>query len=563
MEDAALRDVISLAARPGLVGPDGSAVASAGLSQEVAAAQEWGVRSVRREGIASGLSPEGLADILRASADGHARQYLTLAEEMEERYLHYGAQLQTRRLAIDAIAPSVEAPDGVPSKIVDAVNRLVEDPNFGDMVASLQDGIGKGYAVSEIMWDMKDGLLYPVDFRWRDPRFFQVDRVDLTTLKLATLENFDGLDLPPFKFVRHVPRSRMGVTIRGGVARCAAWAFMIQSFGLKDWAAFSEVYGMPLRVGKYPASATKDDVRTLLRAVRAIANDAAAVIPAGMEIVFEKVEGSHGSAVFGELIAYCDRSISKIILGQTMTADDGASQSQATVHNEVRLDILRADAKGTERTVNRDVVQVFVAFNFGPQALYPRVAFPVAEPEDITALSNALQIFVPLGLKVSAEEVRGKLGLSEPKEDEELLKPAVPPAPPPGQDAPPDAGAGGKGPQPPKPLTAPKSPEGLSAHVPGCRCGPCFALPARLAADGATLAPDGVDEVDALAAAAMAEFQEVTDPLLGPLLLAASRSSSFEEALAAIGANGPDGTKLLERLAVATAKARGIGAAMD
>lgn len=558
-----MRDVISLAAKAAaLVGPDGEAVSSASLSQEWAAAQEWGVRSVRREGIASGLSPEGLAEILRASADGYARPYLTLAEEMEERYLHYGAQLQTRRLAIDGITPAVEASDAVPSKIVDAVNALVEDDGFSDMVATLQDGIGKGYAVSEIMWDLKDGLLYPVDYRWRDPRFFQVDRVDLTTLKLATLESFEGVPLPPFKFVRHVPRSRMGVTIRGGVARCAAWAYMIQSFAMKDWAAFSEVYGMPLRVGRYPVQASVDDRRTLLRAVRNIASDAAAVIPIGMEIEFAKVEGSHGSAVFGELIRYCDASISKIIVGQTMTADDGSSQSQATVHNEVRLDILRADGRGTGRTVTRDVILPFVAFNFGPQPVYPRVTFPVAEPDDITALTTALVGLVPLGLRVGAGEVRGKLGLSEPEKDDELLKPATPAAPPPGQDDP-NAAAGQGGPQPPKPPAAPKSPEGLSAHVPGCRCAPCLAAdaPARLAATPA-LAPDGVDEVDALATAAMADFQEITDPLLGPLLLAASRSSSFEEALEAIGANGPDGSALLEQLAVATAKARGIGDAM-
>ena len=520
----------------------------------MAAAQEWGVRTVRREGVASGLSPEGLADILRAAADGYARQYLTLAEEMEERYLHYGAQLQTRRLAIDALAPSVVAADEVPSKIVDAVNRLVEDDGFDDMAATLQDGIGKGYAVSEIIWDLKDGLLYPVEFKWRDPRFFQVDRIDLTTLKLATLENFEGVPLTPYKFVRHVPRSRMGVTIRGGVARSAAWAFMLQSFSLKDWAAFSEVYGMPLRVGKYGPGASKDDVRVLLRAVRAIANDAAAVIPTGMEIEFAKVEGSHGSSVFGELIGYCDRSISKIIVGQTMTADDGSSQAQATVHNEVRLDILRADGKGTGRTVTRDVVIPFVAFNFGPQPVYPRVTYPVAEPEDIEALSTALQVFVPMGMKVGVGEVRGKLGLSKPQDDDELLTPsaAAPPA-----AAPPTTPTSETGPK------GPKAPEGLSAHVPGCRCVPCLTAPARLAATPAETEPPGVAEIDAVLASAMADWQEVTDPLLGPLMLAASRSSSFEEALAAIERSGPDGSALLERLAEATAKARGIGDVMD
>jgi len=555
-----------------ILGPDGQPVSSASLAQEVAMPQEWGVRNVYREGVASGLTPETLAALLQAATFGQARRYLTLAEEMEERYLHYGAQLQTRRLAIDALAPQVEAADGVPSKIVDAVKGLVEEPLFDEMVASLQDAIAKGYSASEIMWDYQDRVLKPVAYAWRDPRFFQFDRVSLAELRLAADFSMDGVELPLFKFIRHMPRSKMGVPLRGGVARAACWAFMIQSFGLKDWAAFSEIYGLPIRLGKYGPSASKNDIRTLLRAVRSIASDAAAVIPAGMEMEFIKVEGSHGGAVFGELIGYCDRSISKIIVGQTMTADDGSSQSQATVHNEVRLDILRADGKSTGATITRDLILPFVAFNFGPQAAYPRVTFPVAEPEDITALSGALQVLIPLGMKVSESEVRAKLGLGDPDSDDDLLKPAAPDAPPPkADDAPPGTpGKGGAGPQPPKP---PASPEGLAArgHVSGCRCGPCLAgvgrrtgtVPVSLAGDPAHAGPDGIEETEAAMAAALDGWQEVTDPLLGPLLLAAARAKSFDEALAMIARRGPDGSALLERLAAATAIARGIGDVMN
>ena len=455
-----------------ILGPDGDPVSSADLATEVAMPTEWGVRNVYREGVASGLSPETLAALLHNATFGEARRYLTLAEEMEERYLHYGAQLQTRRLAIDALTPQVEAADGVPAKIVDAVKALVEDSGFDEMVAALQDAIAKGYSAVEIMWDYKDGLLKPVDYRWRDPRFFQFDRISLAELRLASEFSMDGTPLPPFKFIRHMPRSKMGLPLRGGVARAAAWAFMIQSFGLKDWAAFSEIYGLPIRLGRYGPTASKDDVRTLLRAVRSIASDAAAVIPIGMEMEFIKVEGSHGAAVFGELISYCDKSISKFIVGQTMTADDGSSKAQATVHNEVRIDILRADGKSTGATVTRDLVLPFVAFNFGPQAAYPRVTFPVAEPEDIAALSASLVGLVPLGLKVSQSEVRGKIGLGDPESNDDLLVAPAPPPPPlvQGDKLPLD-----KPRLPPDATHLPKQEDKPSlAHVAGCQCGPCL-----------------------------------------------------------------------------------------
>lgn len=526
-----------------ILGPDGTPVSSADLNREVAMPTEIGVRSVHREGVASGLSPEGLAALLRDAANGYARRYLTLAEEMEERYLHYASQLQTRRLAIEAIEPSVEAGEGIAGKIIDAVHELVEAPRFREMIGELTDGIAKGYSVVEMMWDYTGGLLRPVAYHWRDPRFFQFDRVSLTELRLATDGNLDGELLPPAKFIQHMPRSKMGIPLRRGVARPAAWAFMLQSFSLKDWAAFSEVYGMPLRIGRYPASASPNDIRTLLRAVRSIASDAAAVIPTGMEMEFAKVEGQHGTAVFGGLIEYVDKQVSKAIVGQTMTSDEGGSLAQARVHNEVRLDILRADGRQIGNTVSRDLIACFVAFNFGPQATYPRIAFPVAEPEDVTALADGLAKLVPLGLRVGQAEILGKFGLSEPQDDELVLAPPAPPVL-----------------APPAKLPALPKPAAAHAHVQGCRCGACLA---RLSAEPGDHAPDPIEMTDVLQAQILGDWREIADPLLGPILAAASRAASLDEALALIRRRGPDGAAMLERLATATAIARGIGDGAD
>ncbi|NNC27616.1 DUF935 family protein, partial [Salinisphaera sp. USBA-960] len=126
-------------------------------------------------------------------------------------------------------------------------------------------------------------------FKWRDQRFFRFDRRDLTTLRLEVDRSFDGEELPPAKFVVHKPRTKAGIPLRRGLARPAAWAFLIQSFGLKDWSAFAEVYGVPWRIGKYHENASDSDKRTLLRAVRSLASDAAAIMPAGMEIELHKI----------------------------------------------------------------------------------------------------------------------------------------------------------------------------------------------------------------------------------------------------------------------------------
>jgi phage gp29-like protein len=52
-----------------------------------------------------------------------------------------------------------------------------------------------------------------------------------------------------------------------------------------------------------------------------------------------------------------DKQVSKAVVGQTMSTDDGSSQAQATIHNEVRVDLLQADAKAESNTLNRYFVR--------------------------------------------------------------------------------------------------------------------------------------------------------------------------------------------------------------
>ena len=547
-----------------ILGPDGRPIVIKTLSQEIATPTVAGVRRTHEERVASGLTPERLGTILRDAAEGNARAYLTLAEEMEERYLHYASQLQTRRLAIEGIDVTIEA-GKAPTKIVDAVTELVNDPELGEALGNLTDGISKGYAAVEMMWEYERGALRPVEYKARDPRFFQLDRLSLSDLRLAVDGSLDGLELPQAKFLRHMPRTKLGLPLRRGMARPAAWGYLIQQFTLQDWAAFSEVYGMPLRVGKYNASASAADKRTLLKAVASIANDAAAIIPAGMDIEFHEVNGANGAAVFGGLLDYVDKQVSKLVVGQTMTSDDGSSLGQAKIHNEVRLDILRADGKQLARTANRDLIKSFVDLNYGPQEHYPQAQLLVADPEDIDALTNAVSRLMPYGLRVKQSEVREKMGLSDPGDDDELLHASIVESPI----------------EPTAEKSETKRPTGksdttaeddaaetkakvaalsaiVSDHKRACRCGACTSLLAAAAGE-----PDALDQVEALFAGALDDWQAMANPIVGPIADIIEKAGSFEEATAMLQTRFPDASKMAEKLGRLTAIARGIGDIAD
>ncbi len=539
-----------------ILGPDGNPIVLRTLSEEVATPTIAGVRRTHEDRVASGLTPERLGTILRDAAEGNARSYLTLAEEMEEKYLHYASQLQTRRLAIESTDMTVEA-DGIDKRIVDAVHELINDDGFGEAIGNLSDGISKGYACVEMMWEYERKALRPVQYIERDPRFFQMDRMTLHSLRLAVDGSIEGEALPEAKFLRHMPRTKLGLPLRRGMARPAAWAYLIQQFTLQDWAAFSEVYGMPLRVGKYNESASPADKRTLLKAVASIANDAAAIIPEGMSIDFHEVNGANGAAVFSGLLDYVDKQISKLVVGQTMTSDNGSSLGQAKIHNEVRLDILRADCKQLAMTINRDLIRPFIDLNFGIQNRYPHVQLPVPDPEDVVALADALDKLVPLGLKVGQGQVREKLGLSDPGKDDDLLGTAAP-AP---AEVPPVAKTPPKAANDQTPESKSKT-AALSAivadHKRACRCGACTAL---LAADAGE--PDALDQVEALFAQALDDWEAMAAPIVQPIADIIANASSFEEALNMLQAAGPDASKMADRLGRLTAIARGVGDVAD
>lgn len=425
-----------------ILGPDGEPIQYEVLGEEIAAGGLTGIRQVWHGGVAAGLTPHRLAGILDAAAQGDAYEYLTLAEEMEERDLHYASVLGTRKLALAGLDVRVDAltDDKHDVRIADAVREMVAGEDFDEMTADLTDALGKGYSVAEIIWDRTGKVWTPAQFEHRDPRFFQYDRETGKELRLLDDEDpTNGIALPPFKFLVHRPKLRAGLPIRGGLARLAAVGYMCKAWSWRDWMAFADIFGLPMRVGRYGPSASKDDIATLMAAVANLGSDAAAVMPESTRIEFEQAANTAGAADFFEKLAtWWDKQISKGVLGQTMTADDGASLSQARVHNDVREDLLKADAKALQSTLNRDLVRPFVDLNFGP-GRYPKLVVVVPEPEDLRLLVESLGTLVPLGLQVEQSVIRDKLGLPDPDPGAVLLTPPAvqpPPVGPPGPPAP-------------------------------------------------------------------------------------------------------------------------------
>ena len=509
------------------------------LEGEKATVTVAGVRPVSDFSTLSSLTPSSLAATLRAAAENDIQAYLTLAEEMEERDLHYASVLGTRKLAVEGLDVSVEAAsdEAQDVRIAEAVRELTAADEFSNLIADLTDALGKGFSVCEIVWERSASEWRPVRYEHRDPRWFQFDLASRRELRLRDEKDIvNGLPLTPYCFIVHYPRLKTGIPIRGGLARLAAVAFLVKNVTIKDWAALAEVFGMPMRVGKYGPSATAEDIGKLVTAVVNLGIDAAAVIPESMVIEFQQAANLSGAGDFFEKLGqYLDKQVSKGVLGQTMTTDEGGSLSQSQTHDQVRKDIRDKDAKQMRGTLSAQLVRPFVDLNFGPQKRYPKLCIEKKEPEDLKSLSESLPPFIDRGLKIQASEIRDKFGLTEPEDGAELLEP--------------QSGGGGF------------SPAGPAAPADG-NPPPTAQATGRNAAG----APAGEDDsMDELAGADLGDWEPILDPVMEPVRLLVQDAKSLEDLKARLPEvlASMNSAELVERLAEAAFKARGQGDATD
>ena len=392
------------------------------LKEEEAGPTITGVRQVLSGHPAQGLTPVRLARLLRAAEDDDPTAYLELAEEMEEKDLHYRSVLATRKYQVAGLDITVEsATDAAEDvKAADLIRDWLSRDELRDELIDILDAVGKGYSLTEIIWNTSGGQWLPERLEWRDPRWFQFDRTDGRTPMLLS-EGGQPVPLSPYKYLYHVHHSKSGLPIRGGLARAVAWGYLFKNFDIKSWVEFAEMFGVPLRVGKYGPGASEKDKQVLLQAVRSISRDAAAIIPASMTIDFIEAKISGSIALFEKLAEFLDRQTSKAVLGQTGTTDVGQHVGTANAHEQVRQDIVEADARQLAATLNRDLVRPVVDLNLGPRRLYPKIVIKRLDEEDLTALADNLTKLVPLGLRVGMSTIRDKFGLPDPAPDEELL----------------------------------------------------------------------------------------------------------------------------------------------
>lgn len=521
-----------------ILGPDGRPVTKSDLDREIATVSQAGPRQPRLDIVSSGLTPARLATLLLQANAGDTEAYLTLAEEMEERELHYASVLQTRRLAVSGQPYIVESASDSPHdvELADAVRTYIRAaPGFIPLIEALLDALGKGISVVEILWDTTripwaprrrwiEGKARP-PYIWRDPRHFQWDLDTLEELRLRDQGLANGASLSPWKFIVHQSKLKQGLPGRAGLARLVAVTYMLKFFSMQDWVSFAEIFGRPWVIGRHSNVARKEDINVLRLALECLGQDARAILPDSLRLEFqEAVNASGGGDLYKNLLEWLDKQISKAVLGQTTSADETAGRLGGAQEKEtIRQDRILADYRQLISTLNEQLIEPFITLNWGLQPAYPRFSDELPREEDKMSLVTALKELVPLGLKVETSVIRDKFGLPDPSPDAELL--------------------------------------GVQNIAPVAPTSSIQGKPALNRAGGTLTADQSDAELDLMMMDALAGWEKQLAPIVNPALSLAQNSASYDEFLSGLPGllNEMSPGELVQSLAQATFKARGLG----
>jgi phage gp29-like protein len=462
-----------------------------------------------------GLTPEKLASILQQAEQGDLLAQAELWQDMEEKDGHIFAELHKRKLALVGldwdVLPPLDASAAEKTAAKDLKRILEDEIDLGDIVMDMANAIGVAYSCQEITWRRDGRGWLPEQIEFQEASWFTIDQATRKQLRLRNGSSIDGEELWPFGWIVHIQKSKSGYLGRAGLGRVLAWPFLFKNYAAQDLAEFCRVYGLPTKLGKYPAGADATEKSTLLKALLSIGHNAAGIMPQGMDV--ELLAAAQGqSDPFEFSLQFWNGIESKVILGTALATETGpnGNRSLGDIGNEIRKDIRNSDAKQHAKTLTRDLVYPVGVLNGlikDPRRL-PRLVFDTQEPEDLKLYSEALPKLVEVGLPVTVAQVQEKLKLRPPEEGEAVLQRAAPAAAAADNSLPRERGRAGEG---------ASSAAATAHHNPGC-CGPLDAIAALAAPAPTGRFPDQAALDGALAALTDENLQSQMEALLQPVL---------------------------------------------
>lgn len=394
--------------------------------------------------------------------DRDPRMLMDILRRLPEADPHIFSVGNTRQLAILGydwkIEPS-KKDDKNEQKKCDELSNLLERTNFDDFLTNLTNGIVYGHSVANPVWMLDTNNRYYPQFDFLEGIHFGkkdgkvkmiIDKNDKDFFAtIGTNSNITGindqgqiasalsgnlywvdLNENDLIIVNYVPPILQGWKNNyiGGLMRPGLYLTLLKYFSMLDWAKFNELFGMPVRVGKYdPVLTSKEGIEILKTAVQNIGTDAGAVIDKTMELEFLKSEAgiNAGKATYESFAEHVERKQSMVFIGQNLTTEQVGkygSNAMAQTQNLIRMDYMWSDMQLIISKVQK-IIEKMYFFNYGnpPENFYPKFNFFTEEVKDLQQLSGVVDDLSRAGLPISKQWAYKTFDIAEPEDEEDTF----------------------------------------------------------------------------------------------------------------------------------------------
>lgn len=341
-------------------------------------------------------------DTVLVSLGGELKNYAKLLRDDQVHSL-----LEQRQDALIAAEWEV-VPGGEDSRDREAADFLrgqLMALNWDAITRRMHKGVLYGYSVAECIWGM-DGNRITLDaVKVRKPWRFGFGKDGELKLRV----NAQTFLMPERKFWIAVWGADDDDSPYGqGLGHALWWPVYLKRNGAKFWAAYLDKFGSPSVKSKYPAGATEKEKATALEAAKAFRNESAVAVPEGFDVeLIEAAKNSGGS--YEEFLKYWDGAIAKIILSQTGTTQQGQYSGTAEVLNDVKSELVKADADLLCESFNDTVAAWLTEWNF-PGAKVPQVWRKVPNTRREEAQRAADKGAYEIGLELTDEAINRRYG---------------------------------------------------------------------------------------------------------------------------------------------------------
>jgi phage gp29-like protein len=378
---------------------------------------------------------EGFARWLKSIDEGDLAAAVEISEEMEAKDAHLQGVMNRRRGAVTAlpwdVLPDPDAENQEAAQIaadfvrnqIKALKTTSTSSSWAGTLKHLTTAIGPGLAVTELVWAY-GRLVKAIDVP--GDRLIANNLTNRGVYVLTDEDQMQGVEATGPKWVVHTPHMRSGFPLRVTPIRATMWLFVMKHAARADWAAFSETFGMPVRIGKHPAGMADDQKTVLANMLRDMGSDLYAIFPEGVDVEFKEV--ARGNQPYEGMIDWIERKQAILFLGQTLSTEPGTIGSLALgrVHEDVRAALTLDDLAAEADMVQQQVFKPICRFR------WPGIAVPVpifrrqvTEDRNLDAERLDLDKFRFLqerNLPVDNEVIYDRLGIPPPKQAAEAIE---------------------------------------------------------------------------------------------------------------------------------------------